>query len=162
MLFLKGEQASADFRVTLLSLLQPSKPKKLNAVVTLPRTYLSNLNQILSIQKVCPRSGVPRQNHGRWGGPSTVIFRISLGRFGCCWGRTPNEQRLSGTEVVIVDCLIFSTINERAGELAQWIEVAHCCEGKAEANLPPCFPATDFFSNLEVITAVRCSRQCYF
>ena len=54
---------------------------------------------------------------------------------GCCWGRTLNEQRLSGTEVVIVDCLIFSTINERAGEVAQWIEVAHCCEGKAEASL---------------------------
>ena len=41
MLFLKGEQASAsaDFRVTLLLLHQPSKPKKLNAVVTLPGTY---------------------------------------------------------------------------------------------------------------------------
>ena len=54
---------------------------------------------------------------------------------GCCWGRTPNEQRLSGTEVVIVDCLIFSTINERTGELAQWVEVADCCEGTAEASL---------------------------
>lgn len=63
-------------------------------------------------------------------------------------GRTLNEQRLSGTEVVIVDCLIFSTINERAGELALSIEVAFCCEGKAEARL-----------SLSLLYAIM---QCYF